>query len=111
VQQVLVNLVRNAVEAMAGQPAGQLKIAAHRGEGGVLVSVGDTGPGLPPEMRDTPFQPFRTTKQLGLGLGLCICKQIIDAHDGTIDIASVPGGTTVTVAFPLVREEPYASVA
>jgi C4-dicarboxylate-specific signal transduction histidine kinase len=111
VQQVLVNLVRNAVEAMAGQPGAELRIGARLHAGSVQVSVGDNGPGLPPELRDAPFRPFVTTKPSGLGLGLCVCKKIVDAHNGRIDIASMPGGTTVTVEFPVAQEEFHAAVA
>jgi two-component system, LuxR family, sensor kinase FixL len=85
VQQVILNLVRNAVEAMAESKVRRLRIASrHAGEGCVEVSIEDSGPGLPAELADQLFQPFVSTKAEGMGLGLSICHTIVNAHGGRI---------------------------
>jgi two-component system sensor kinase FixL len=85
IQQVILNLVRNALEAMRGMPEGRLVIeAAPGGPGFVTVSVVDTGPGLAPEVASRLFQPFTTTKEQGMGVGLSICQSIVETHDGKI---------------------------
>jgi two-component system sensor kinase FixL len=97
IQQVLVNLIRNAMESMieAGKER-RLEIASTAGAGDVVeVSVADTGPGLAPEVASHLFQPFVTTKRKGMGLGLSICRTIIEAHGGKIWVDDRPGGGTV----------------
>jgi two-component system sensor kinase FixL len=85
IQQVLVNLIRNAIDAMAESPRRQLEIASQPDSNGFIrVSVADTGPGLAPEVADKLFQPFVTTKTDGMGIGLSICQTIIRAHEGRI---------------------------
>jgi two-component system sensor kinase FixL len=85
IQQVMINLVRNAVEAMQQTPKRILTVATDR-DGGefVRVSVADTGPGLAKEIVESLFQPFRTTKADGLGIGLSICRTIIESHGGRL---------------------------
>lgn len=97
IQQVLVNLIRNAIEVMAdGGPSRHLDIAtACVAEGQVEVTVADTGAGLAPEVARQLFQPFVTTKSKGMGLGLSICRTIVEAHGGKIWVASPPEGGTV----------------
>jgi len=96
VQQVVMNLVRNAIEAMAGGERRELVVGtALTDEDMVEVSVADTGPGLPAEVSAQLFQPFVTTKQKGMGLGLSISRSIIDSHGGRMRAASNPGGGTV----------------
>jgi two-component system sensor kinase FixL len=95
VQQVLLNLVRNAVQAMEGAPVQRLTIAtAARGDR-VEISVADSGPGLPEAVRARLFQPFVTTKVGGLGVGLSICRAIVQAHGGELIAETPPGGGTV----------------
>jgi two-component system, LuxR family, sensor kinase FixL len=96
VQQVLLNLIRNAIEAMHDSPVRNLKISSEGGpDGMVTVSVADTGSGIAPDMMQQLFQPFVTTKREGMGVGLSICRTIIEAHGGTIWADSNPGGGTV----------------
>ena len=95
VQQVVINLVRNAQEALAKTASPQVSIEATPGpQGYVSVSISDNGPGLGPEVQATLFKPFTTSKSGGMGLGLSICQTIIEAHGGTISAENVPGGGT-----------------
>jgi len=95
VQQVLINLIRNGIEAMAEAPVKQLKITTHRiANGLVRVSVTDSGSGLAPEVAARLFQPFLSTKDDGMGLGLSICQTIIEAQGGTIWAEPALGGGT-----------------
>ena len=97
IQQVLVNLIRNAIEVMAETPGRRrLEIAAVADrESLVRVSVSDTGLGIAPEIAKQLFQPFVTTKRKGMGLGLSICRTIIEAHGGKIWVEPNPGGGTI----------------
>ena len=106
IQQVLMNLIRNAVEAMENQSDKRLTIAARTVEGGkVEVSVGDNGPGLPAEIREQVFHPFNTTKAKGMGVGLSICRTIVEAHGGTIRVDDRDGGgTTFRFTLPMMPE-------
>ena len=87
-QQVILNLIVNAVQAMSGVGEGarelQISIDAVPSEGGVRVGVRDTGPALSPESLSRLFEPFYTTKPEGMGIGLCICRSIIEAHGGRL---------------------------
>jgi len=96
IQQVLVNLMRNAIEVMSeGGTVRRLDIATAAGpEDQVEVTVADTGAGLAPEVARQLFQPFVTTKRKGMGLGLSICRTIVEAHGGKIWVDSPPGGGT-----------------
>lgn len=87
VQQVVLNLVRNAVDAMAGSELArrELIVAIEPAENGMAsVRVTDTGPGIDPEVADRLFQPFITTKRTGMGVGLSICRTIVEAHGGQV---------------------------
>ncbi len=96
IQQVLFNLMRNNIEAMHGQPRREVSVATKRtDENMVEISVADTGPGLPNEVREKLFQPFVTTKTDGMGVGLSVCHAIIEAHGGHLWAEDNPdGGTT-----------------
>jgi PAS domain S-box-containing protein len=108
-QQVLLNLVTNAREAMAGR-GGEIRIETSivtARPGWVHVVIQDTGPGISPEELSKVFDPFYTTKSAGTGLGLSVSYGIIQDHHGTVDVQSVPGqGTTFVLAFPAAPDEP-----
>jgi len=85
VQQVIFNLVRNAIEAMAESPVRRVRISTNQADGDhVRISIEDSGPGLPPDVVDRLFQPFLSTKAEGMGVGLSICHTIITGHGGRI---------------------------
>ena len=100
--QVWTNLIGNALDAMAG--SGTLRVTTRPGDdGGVVVEIGDSGPGLPPEVAERAFEAFFTTKPVGqgTGLGLDIARRIVvERHGGTIDVTSEPGDTVFRVALP-----------
>lgn len=96
IQQVLVNLMRNAIEAMAESERRELTIATRRTDDGKAeIRVSDTGPGLAKEVADNLFKPFVTTKSHGMGVGLSICQSIVEAHGGRIWAEINPEGGTV----------------
>ena len=94
IQQVILNLIRNAMEAMEDQPVRHLTISLQREQGEARVTVSDTGSGLDPFMSGVLFQPFMTTKRSGMGIGLSICRTIIEAHGGRIWAEPNPRGGT-----------------
>jgi two-component system sensor kinase FixL len=102
IQQVLVNLIRNAVEAMADVPTRQLVIATQpRDANWVEIRVSDTGCGLSAEVRERLFQPFASTKAGGMGVGLSICRSIVEAHGGDLLAGNNPqGGATFSLTLP-----------
>jgi len=99
-KRVFVNLVTNAVQAMP--EGGTLTISSRIEEGAVKISFKDTGVGISKENLDKIFQPLFTTKAKGTGLGLAVCKRIIEAHNGTIEVESELGkGSTFTIKIPV----------
>jgi len=105
-EQVLVNLIHNAAQAMHEQPRHRRRIvlATCRVAQGVRIAVSDQGPGIPPEQLDQIFAPFFTTKPDGLGLGLNICRTIIEAHGGSMMVANdADGGATFSFILPIVQ--------
>ena len=108
IQQVLVNLVRNACEAMADCPRRELTVRARDVAPGMIeIAVSDTGHGLPELVRQNLFQPFFTTKQAGMGVGLSISRSIVEAHGGELDAKINPdGGATFRFTLPLAGETP-----
>lgn len=100
-RQALLNLIRNAADAMTGT-GGELTVATRRSdEGGVEVAVSDTGPGIAAEHLGRIFEPFFSTKDRGTGLGLALTQQIVVEHGGRVEVDSQPGrGTTFVVKLP-----------
>jgi len=107
IQQVLINLIRNAVEAMDSSPVRDLTVRSEWLDGDqVKVSVEDTGPGIDPKVGDQLFQAFVSTKSSGMGLGLSICRTIIEAHGGRIKAEPAPGGGSIFhFTLPMGGEE------
>jgi two-component system, sporulation sensor kinase E len=104
-QQVLVNLIKNAMQAMT--KGGTLTLQTGEGSDGVWLSVADTGGGIPQEQINRIFEPFFTTKKKGSGLGLMIVQRIIRAHNGRIELESLVGrGTTFRIWLPLHERKP-----
>jgi signal transduction histidine kinase len=98
-RQALLNLVRNAMEAMEG--GGTLSLLTRGGDAAFTIDVIDTGRGIGDEIRDRIFASFFSTKQGGTGIGLPLTRQLIELHDGTVDFESAPGfGTRFRVRFP-----------
>lgn len=105
IQQVLVNLVKNAMQAMT--KGGILTLQTGEGSDGVWVSVADTGGGIPQEQLNRIFEPFYTTKKKGTGLGLMIVQRIVRAHGGRIELESQVGrGTSFRIWLPLHERKP-----
>jgi two-component system sensor kinase FixL len=101
IQQVLLNLMRNAAEAMAGSVRRELSITTTRAGDMVEISVADTGPGMPESVRTRLFQPFVTTKLTGMGVGLSVCRTIVEAHRGKPRAEDgTDGGTVFRFTIP-----------
>ena len=98
-EQVLINLIKNAIES--GSPSDEVTLAVAERDGGVAVEVRDRGSGLAPEVLADALLPFYSTKPKGTGLGLTLCREIVDAHGGRLSIANRDGGgAVVTVWIP-----------
>lgn len=93
-QQVVVNLVQNAVEAMDGSPGARVGVSTARDGEDVAVAVRDVGPGIAPDIRERLFTPFVTSKASGMGMGLSISASIVQAHGGVLDARDAEGGGT-----------------
>jgi two-component system, LuxR family, sensor kinase FixL len=102
IQQVLLNLIRNAVESMEGCDIRELTVGTVAQDGAVLVSIADTGGGIPPEIEAKLFQPFVTTKPEGMGIGLSICRTIVEAHGGRLWVQPNAGtGSVFNFTLPV----------
>jgi signal transduction histidine kinase len=104
-QEVFVNLVRNAIEAMEGVEADRRVLqmrAGRHGDDAVIIEVEDTGPGIDPQQLDSIFDAFITTKAHGMGLGLAICRMIVERHAGQLSAAAaLPRGSIFSVVLPV----------
>ena len=110
IQQVLLNLLRNAVEAVADRQSPEVYLSAEVVGETVRISVADNGPGLPDEVRARLFEPFVSTKRSGMGIGLSICHTIVTAHDGELSAEPNPqGGTIFRVTLPVAAGTPDLS--
>ncbi len=105
IQQVLLNLIRNAIDAMMQSPRKELSILKHAPvDGMVVITVSDTGPGIDPDIRGQLFQPFVTTKSDGMGVGLSISRTIIDAHGGKLWVDdNADGGASFRFSLPVAH--------
>ena len=99
VGQVLKNLVLNAL-AVVPSPGGQVTVRCDGHEDAVSYQVRDNGPGIPATMRDHLFEPRVSSRPGGTGLGLAVAKQIVTAHDGSLDVETGSGGTCFTMRLP-----------
>jgi PAS domain S-box-containing protein len=113
IRQVLVNLIRNAIAAMEQSPKRSIVIRTEPGPPGYCeVSVSDTGPGIPPEAAPRIFDPLYTTRADGMGVGLSICRMIVEAHGGTIWIDAKAGpGATIRFTLPVAPVDGQAPAA
>ena len=106
VQQVLTNLMRNAMEAMKDSAERDLFITSRREGGAMVIEVADTGPGISDEIAARLFQPFVTTKAGGMGIGLSISRRIIESHGGTLTVRrNENGGATFRFDLPIADPE------
>ncbi len=101
VEQVLINLCRNALDALEGRPEGTIRLSAHLNRHGrAVIAVADNGPGVPAEIADRIFVPFFTTKAGGTGVGLALTRQVMRAHKGSVALGrSDSGGAVFTLTF------------
>jgi signal transduction histidine kinase len=105
IHQVLVNLLLNALDALGRGGNVRVELAQAAGGGAVEVRVRDTGPGIAPGIRARLFEPFVSTKESGLGLGLSICKRLVEAHGGAVGTEDAPaGGAVFRFTLPLEEE-------
>lgn len=103
--QVIINLVRNAMEAMEASETRELTVSTHTVAQAVEITVADTGPGIDPVIAARLFLPFVTSKATGLGLGLSICRDLIEGHNGKLSASPRPqGGTAFTICLPLADQ-------
>jgi two-component system sensor histidine kinase DctS len=102
--QAFLNLIRNGIEAMGDIPADdrQLLVSARLAGAQIEVSVADRGPGIPPDLAGHLFEPFFTTKPEGMGMGLNICRSVIEGHKGRLWYEAAPeGGSIFHVTLPI----------
>lgn len=100
-QQVLVNLLQNALEATRTQPARRVLMRARPSNAGLRISVVDSGSGFAADVRDRAFEPFVTSRSTGMGMGLAIARRLIDSHGGSIAVGKLPnGGAVVSCWLP-----------
>jgi signal transduction histidine kinase len=107
-QQVTLNLMMNACQAMSGQESNHRTLLVRttsKDGGAVEVAVEDNGPGVDPKLGDQIFEPFVTSRAVGLGMGLSICRSIIDAHGGQLGTTPNPErGSTFRFVLPVARD-------
>ena len=98
--QVLIGLLANASEVLGD--GGEVNVETRADDSTVAISISDSGPGVPPELREQIFEPFFTTRSRGVGLGLAVARQIVDAHGGRIEVGERPGGgARFTISLPV----------
>jgi C4-dicarboxylate-specific signal transduction histidine kinase len=105
--QAILNLMKNGIDAMSQSPASArvLTVRATSADGQALISIADRGCGIGPETAAQLFEPFYTTKQEGLGVGLKICRSVVEAHHGRLWFEANPGGGTIFhIALPCATQ-------
>ncbi len=101
IEQVLINLIKNAIEAVSGSKGGTIRLELRKKEGFAIIQVIDNGSGMDQETLDNIFVPFYTTKKDGSGIGLSLSRQIIKSHKGNLKVTSQPGeGTSFEITLP-----------
>jgi signal transduction histidine kinase len=95
IEQILINLIKNSIEALSGKKNGLIHLKAFYDGTATLIQVEDNGTGIPVEIIEDIFVPFYTTKENGSGIGLSLSKQIMQNHDGTISVNSISGKCSV----------------
>jgi signal transduction histidine kinase len=107
-QQVIVNLIQNAIDAMDSVDSGRRVLQVrteHNGGDAISITVEDTGPGIDPKKSDEMFGAFFTTKPHGMGLGLAICRMIVERHDGELSVTSAnPHGAVFRIELPQMKQ-------
>ena len=101
-EQVLINLIKNAVEAVEENPSVTVSTKADHPNHRFMISVADNGCGISPDAADSIFLPFFTTKSGGSGIGLSLSRQIVNLHGGTISFETTTTGTTFTITLPFI---------
>jgi two-component system NtrC family sensor kinase len=112
-EQMFMNLILNAADALKAKKCGKITLKAFQEDGHLVSKVEDTGVGIPQDIIDRVFEPYFTTKgpKHGTGLGMSIVRRIADIHQASVSLTSQEGkGTTVTIAFPLARSEPNSII-
>ena len=100
-QQVLVNLLQNALEATHGQSVRRVLMRARPASAGIRISVADSGHGFAPDVRNRAFEPFVTSRSTGMGMGLAIVRRLIESHGGSVSVGKLPsGGAVVSCWLP-----------
>ncbi|WP_396202554.1 ATP-binding protein [Gemmatimonas sp.] len=101
-QQVLVKLLQNALEATRGQPVRRVLVRARPARDGIRISVADSGPGFAPDVRARAFEPFVTSRSAGMGMGLAIARRLIESHGGSMSVGQLSsGGAVVSCWLPV----------
>jgi signal transduction histidine kinase len=105
-EQVVLNLITNAVQAMEGVESGKrIEVSTSLDEDAVAIAIADSGPGVPPHLRQKIFDPFYTTKSGSTGIGLSLSHRIIQDHGGTLSVsASRLGGAEFVIRLPIPKE-------
>ncbi|WDL99134.1 histidine kinase N-terminal domain-containing protein [Alicyclobacillus sp. ALC3] len=100
IRQVLINIIMNSLDALSACKEKQITINAHTHPGQVILSISNNGPPIPPHMMQTIFEPFVTSKELGTGIGLYLCRKIVLRHNGAIECESNDDVTTFRITLP-----------